>query len=137
MDLQLVMLEARNAEELNTALGALKRSLADGLLVSSDSVFRASQAQIAGAAREAGVPAIFPFYLHKDDQALMVYGPSIPAATRRMAVYVDKILKGAKPAELPIEQMSNFDLVIDARVARAMDLRIPEELFLRATEVIR
>jgi putative ABC transport system substrate-binding protein len=137
LDLRLVTLEARNAEELGTTLRALKRGVADGLLVSSDSLFRASQARIAAAARNVGLPAVFPFYLGKNDQALMVYGPSIPEATRRMAVYVDKILKGAKPAELPIEQMSNYDLIIDMRVARAMNVRIPDEILLRATEVIR
>jgi putative ABC transport system substrate-binding protein len=136
LELQLVTLEARNAEELGRTLRALKRGTADGLLVSSDSLFRASQARIAEAARNVGLPAIFPFYLDKDDQALMVYGPSIPEATRRMAVYIDKILKGARPAELPIEQMSNYDLIIDMRVARAMDLRIPEEIVMRATELI-
>jgi putative ABC transport system substrate-binding protein len=137
LNLQLVTLEARNAEELDRTLRALKRGVADGLLVSSDSLFRANQARIAEATRNVGLPAIFPFYLDKDDQVLMVYGPSIPEATRRMAVYVDKILKGAKPSDLPIEQMSNYDLIIHMRVARAMEVRVPDEILLRATEVIR
>jgi putative tryptophan/tyrosine transport system substrate-binding protein len=136
LQLQLVTLEARNAEELDGTLRALKRSFADGLIVSSDSLFRANQARIGEATRSVGLPAIFPFYL-KDDQALIVYGPSIADATRRMAVYVDKIIRGAKPADLPIEQMSTYELIIDVRVARAMDIRIPDEILLRATEVIR
>jgi len=84
-----------------------------------------------------GLPAIFPFYYDKDDKALIVYGPSTAEATRRMAVYIDKILKGVKPADLPVEQMSNYELIIDMRVARAMKIRVPEEILLRATEVIR
>lgn len=137
LDLQLVTLEARNAEELEGVLRPLKRSFADGLLVSSDSLFRANQARIAEATLSVGLPAIFPFYYDKDDKALMVYGPSTYEATRRMAVYIDKILKGVKPADLPVEQMSNYDLIIDMRVARAMKIRVPEEILLRATEVIR
>jgi putative ABC transport system substrate-binding protein len=135
--LQLVTLEARNSEELDGTLRGLKRSFADGLLVSSDSLFRANQARIAEATRKVGLPAIFPFYLDKDDKTLVVYGPSVGEATRRMAVYVDKILKGAKPADLPIEQMSNYELIIDMRVARAMEIRVPEEILVRANEVIR
>jgi putative ABC transport system substrate-binding protein len=137
LDLQLIALEAHNADELDTTLRALKRNVADGLLVSSDSLFRANQVRIAESTRNVGLPAIFPFYLDKDDQVLMVYGPSIPEATRRMAVYVDKILKGANPSDLPIEQMSNYDLIIDMRVARAIEVRVPDEILLRATEVIR
>jgi len=137
LGLQLVTLEARNSEELDGTLRGLKRSFADGLLVSSDSLFRANQARIAETTRNVGLPAIFPFYLDKDDKTLMVYGPSVGEATRRMAAYVDKILKGAKPADLPIEQMSNYELIIDMRVARAMEIRVPEEILVRANEVIR
>lgn len=137
LDLQLVTLEARSAEELEGVLRTLKRGFADGLLVSTDSLFRANQARIAEAMLNVGLPAIYPFYFDKDDKVLMVYGPSTGEATRRMAVYVDKILKGAKPADLPVEQMSNYELIIDMRVARAMKIRVPEEILLRATEVIR
>ena len=137
LELQLITLEARNAKELDGTLRALKRSVADGMVVSPDSLFRPNQARIAQATRDAGVPTIFPFYLDRNDGALMSYGPSIKEATRRMAVYVDKILKGARPSELPIEQMSTFDLIIDLRVARAMNIRVSEDLLLRANEVLR
>lgn len=136
-DLQVVTLEARNVKELDGTLRALKRNVADGMLVSPDSLFMANQARIAEATRKVGLPTIFPFYLDRDDGALMSYGPSIREATRRMAVYIDKILKGAKPSELPIEQMSKYEFIIDLRVARAMDIRVPEDLLLRADEVIR
>jgi putative ABC transport system substrate-binding protein len=107
------------------------------MLVSPDSLFRANQARIAQATRNIGLPAVFPFYLGNDDGALMSYGPSIKEGMRRVAVYVDRILKGAKPSELPIEQMSKYELIINLRVARAMGIRVSEELLLRADEVIR
>ena len=67
----------------------------------------------------------------------MSYGANGTEAARKLAVYVDKILKGAKPSELPIEQMSKYDLIIDLRVAREMGIHVPQELLLRADEVIR
>jgi putative ABC transport system substrate-binding protein len=134
LKVRVVTLDARNVKELDGTLRALKPSIADGMLVSPDSLFRANQARIAEATRKVGLPAIFPFYLDRDDGALMSYGPSIREATRRMAVYIDKILKGAKPSELPIEQMSKYELVIDLRVARTMDIRVSEDLLLRADE---
>jgi putative ABC transport system substrate-binding protein len=136
-DLNLVTMEARDVQELDGILRALRHGVADGMLVSPDSLFRANQARIAQATRKVGLPAIFPFSLDREDGALMSYGPSIREATRRMAVYVDRILKGAKPSELPIEQMSKYELIIDLRVARGMGIRVSEDLMLRADEVIR
>lgn len=136
-DLHVVTMEAHNAAELDGTLRALKRGVAGGMLVSPDSLFRANQARIAQATRKVGLPAIFPFSLNLEDGALISYGPSIREATRRMAAYVDRILKGAKPSELPIEQMSTYELIIDLRVARAMGIRVSEDLLLRADEVIR
>ena len=67
----------------------------------------------------------------------MSYGPNLTAAMGRAAVYVDKILKGTKPSELPIEQISQFEFIIDLRVARALKLDVPEALLLRADEILR
>ena len=67
----------------------------------------------------------------------MSYGPNLQQIGRLLAVYVDKVLRGAKPADLPIEQMSKYDLVIDLRVAREMGVQVPQDLLMRADEVIR
>ena len=82
-------------------------------------------------------PAIFPFKEYHNDGALMSYGPNVREAARKIAIYVDKILKGTNPSELPIEQMSKHELIIDLRVARAMGIRVPQELLQRADEVIK
>jgi putative ABC transport system substrate-binding protein len=115
----------------------MPRSATDGLLVSPDLLFVANRAEVAQAVRKGKLAAIFPYKEYHGDGVLMSYGPTPKEAARKVAVYVDTILKGAKPSELPIEQMSNYELVIDLRVARAMDIRVPQELLLRADEVIR
>ena len=97
----------------------------------------ANKATIARAVAKARLPAIFPWKNYHDDGVLMSYGPSLNEIGRHVAVYVDKILRGAKPAELPIEQMSRYRLVIDLRVAHAQGIDVPRALLLRADEVIR
>jgi putative ABC transport system substrate-binding protein len=128
---------ARNATELDTALRALPSTTTDGLLVANDLFLVVNRAKITQAVRKAKLAAIFPFKEYHDGGALMSYGPTTKEATRAVAVYVDKILKGAKPSELPIEQMSKQELIIDLGVAHAMGIRVPQDLLLRADEVIR
>lgn len=137
LGVQLMALDARNAAELDIALARIPQSGAGGVVVSAELLFLANRARIARALRETRLPAIFPATEYHDAGILMSYGPSLKAAMRRVAVYVDKILKGAKPGDLPIEQVAKVELVIDLRVARAQGLDIPEELLLRADEVIR
>ena len=137
LSLKLETLGARNADELDVTLRALPRSSADGLLVANDLFLMVNRGKITQAVRKAKLAAIFPFKEYHDGGALMSYGPTTRDAGRAVAVYVDKILKGAKPSELPIEQMSKYELIIDLGVARAMGIRVPQELLLRADEVIR
>ena len=87
--------------------------------------------------RKAKLAAIFPFKEFHDDGALMSYGADNREGAHKVAVYVDKILKGTQPSELPIEQMSKYELIIDLRVARGMGFHVPQDLLLRADEVIR
>jgi ABC-type uncharacterized transport system substrate-binding protein len=115
----------------------MPRSGSNGLLVSSDLFLLANKVKITRAVRKAKLPAIFPFKEYHEDGALMSYGPNSKEGARKMAVYVDRILKGTNPSEMPIEQMSKYDLIIDVRVARAMGIHVPQELLLRADQVIR
>ena len=82
------------------------------------------------------LPAMYPLREFPDEGGLMSYGASIPALWRRAAAFVDKILKGAKPADLPIEQPTRFELVINVRVAKALGLTVPPSLLVQADEVI-
>ena len=137
LGVQLVTLDARNTVELDAALRALQRGAADGVLVTGDILFRVNRSKVTQAVRKARLPATFPFREYHEDRALMSYGPNLRDTGRKMAVYVDKILKGAKPADLPIEQMSKYELVVDLRVARELGLDVPQELLLSADEVIK
>jgi putative ABC transport system substrate-binding protein len=137
LGLQLLKLDARNAGELDAVLRALPRSGAHAVLITGDGLFYMNRTKIAEATRKAKLPAMAPSKEYQIDGLLVSYGPSLKETARKMAAYVDKILKGAKPADLPIEQISNYELVINLRVARAMGLKVPQELLLRADEVIR
>ena len=137
LGLELVKLDASNAGELDTALRTLSRSSADGVLVTGDALFYLNKAKIASVIGKAKLPAMFPGKEYQGDGVVMSYGPSLKEAGRKIATYIDKILKGAKPAELPIEQMSKYEFVIDLRVARAQGLHVSQELLVRADEVIR
>jgi putative ABC transport system substrate-binding protein len=144
LGLKLTVLEARTRAELDVRLRAMSRSAADGLLVSNDQLFLTNRVEVTQAVRKITLPAIFPFKEYHvpfkeyhGDGALMSYGPSGIEGTRKAAAYVAKILEGAQPGNLPIEQISSFELVIDLRVAREMQIKVPQELLYRANEVIR
>ena len=99
-------------------------------------IYQASK-QIADFVVKNRVPAISPFRSFADAGGLMAYGPKFDDFRRRAALYVDKILKGAKPGDLPIEQPTTFELVINLKAAKALGLTIPQSLLLRADEVIQ
>jgi len=135
--LEMVALNARNDAEVDALVRVLPDSALDGVLVTGDLLLFSHRGKLASAIRKAGLPANFPSREWHGADVLLSYAPSIREAGRRMAVYVDQILKGARAGELPIEQLSKYELVIDLRVAHAMGLDVPEDLLLRADEVIR
>ena len=137
LGLRVETLDAKNIPEIDAALDKLRRSAVNGCLVGGDLLYLAERARISRALREARLPAVFAYVEYHEDGALMSYGPSLKATMHALAKYVDKILKGAKPAELPIEQISKYQLVIDLRVAQEIGITVPQELRLRADEVIR
>ena len=137
LGVRLVTLDARNAGELDAALRTVPRSGADGVLVAGDFLFATNERKIARTVRKAKLPAIVSWMQNPDDGLLMSYGVNLKELGRHAAIFVDKILKGAKPADLPIEQINKYELVIDLRVANEQGIKVPQELLLRADEVIR
>src|SRR5213592_4898527 len=112
------------------------RGRADALLVHSDPMFFTHRARLAELAAKARLPAIYSASEYVQAGGLMSYGPNFLYNHRRAAVYFDKILKGAKPADLPIEQPTKFELVINLKSAKALGLTIPPSLLGRADQVI-
>ena len=137
LGLQLEAFDARNAAEIDASLRAIQRSAPGAILIASDQWLLKEKARIASAIRKARIPAMFPWKEYHEDGALMSYGPDLKEIWRRAAFYVVRILKGANPAELPVEEVSKFDLVFDLRVARELKIEVPQELLYRADEVIR
>jgi len=129
-------LSASSASELNSALRGVQRSAADAFMVSSEVIFLANRAQIAQVVAKAKLPAIFPWPEYHDVGVLMSYGASLKEMGRQAAIYVDRILKGAKPGELPVEQSATFKLIINLKAAKALGITIPNKILLRADEVI-
>jgi putative ABC transport system substrate-binding protein len=135
--LDIMPVKARNVAEMDAALEALSRTPSSALLVSNDLLFLANSGKLSQAVRRGKHLAIFPFTDYHKDRVLMSYGPNSKIVTRRVASYVDRILKGAKPSELPIEQISQQELVIDLRVAHEMGVHVPDDVLLAADEVLR
>jgi putative ABC transport system substrate-binding protein len=136
--LHLQVVELRRAEELDAAFAAMPQEGADALIVGSDPVRMYSlRGRIADLAAKSRLPAMYDWREYVAAGGLMSYGPSLPDIHRRTATYVDKILKGAKPADLPVEQPVKFDLVINLKTAKALGLTIPPTLLFQADEVIK
>jgi ABC-type uncharacterized transport system substrate-binding protein len=132
---ELVPLEVKRAEDIAPAIEALKNR-ADALYVCSESFVAANRTRILILALAARLPTIYGERLHVESGGLMSYGANLPDLFRRSADYVDKILRGAKPADLPVEQPTKFDFVINLITAKALGLEIPPTLLARADEVI-
>jgi putative ABC transport system substrate-binding protein len=109
---------------------------AGDILVLRDPLFLGQRTQIAALAAKSRLPAVYGFREAAEAGGLMAYGASVPLMYRSAATYVDKILRGAKPADLPVEQPTKFELVINLKTAKALGLTIPPSLLLRADQVI-
>ena len=134
---ELHFLEVRRRKDLAGAFSSLMAWRAGGVLAMPDPVFGNELAHLSMLAAKHRVPAIYPGREFAETGGLLAYGPSFADNYRRAATYVDKILKGAKPADLPVEQPAKFDLVINLRTAWALGLTIPPSLLVRADRVIR
>ena len=130
------LLDVRKPEDIGPAFDAASNQRVDALIVAADTVTQTNRQFIALLAARHRLPAIYASREFVEAGGLMTYGVSFPDLYRRAAIYVDKIFKGAKPAELPIEQPTKIDFVINLRAAKAIGLAIPESFLLRADEVI-
>jgi len=138
LGLHLHVVELRNADELDTAFAAMAREGADALIVLSDQAqVDDLRGQIADLAAKSRLPAMYPWKMFVEARGLMAYAPSLLDMYRCAAYYVDKILKGAKPADLPVEQPTKFELVINLQTTQALGLTIPPAVLFQADEVIR
>jgi len=138
LDLYLHVVELRRADELDSAFAAITGAGADALIVLSDPALVDNLlGRIVDLAAGNRLPAMYDWKAYVDAGGLMSYGPSMPDMQRRAASYVDKILKGAKPADLPIEQPTTFNLVINLKTAKALGLTIAPTVLFQANEVIQ
>ena len=128
---------ARTIGEIDPAFSAMTRMHAEALYVFADSFFRTQRMMLLKLASKLRLPATYAARIFVDAGGLMSYGANIENQMGRAAVYVDKILKGAKPGDLPIEQPSKFEFVVNLKAAKALGITIPESILLRADEVIR
>ena len=128
--------EARGPEQFDSAFAAMARERADALLVNGTSTFLAFRASLAELAVKGRLPTMYSFRENVEAGGLMAYAVNMRDFVERAAPYVDKILKGAKPADLPVEQPTKFELVINLKTAKALGLTIPPSLLARAHQVI-
>jgi len=134
---QLEVLGARSEQEIDAAFAKLTHLRAGGLLVSSDLFLDYQREKIVGLALRYAVPTVFELRHLVDAGGLMSYGPDLVETFREMGVYTGKILRGAKPADLPVLQPTKFDLAINLKTAKAIGLNVPDTLLRRANQVIR
>lgn len=136
LNVRIVARQAANLVELDAALGAIGSSGARGLIVVPSPFAATQQEKLVRFAADKRLPTMYFVEDFVDAGGLMSYGPSVADAYRRAATYVDRILKGAKPGDLPVEQPTRFELTINLNAARALGLKIPPSLLLRADRVI-
>jgi putative tryptophan/tyrosine transport system substrate-binding protein len=136
LGLRLQPVAARDPGEIDSAFVAMTREKPDAVIVLLDSMFLDRRTRIADLSVKHRLPTVYGTGEHAEAGGLMTYGPNIPSMFRRAATYVDRILRGARPAELPVEQPTKFELIINLKTAKALGLTIPPSLLLRADQVI-
>ncbi len=129
-------LEVRNAADFDQAFAAIEKERSNAIHAFPDGITLASRARIAEFALTRHLPSVFGWKEYVEAGGLISYGPNLDASWRRIGVFVDKILKGARPADLPVEQPTKFELLINLKTAKALGLTIPPSLLLRADQVI-
>jgi putative ABC transport system substrate-binding protein len=136
LGVRLQVVEARGPEDFDRAFSDMTRARAGALAVLATPVFDSERRRLVDLAAKNRLPTVYSYRSYVEAGGLMSYGPDLADSFRRAATYVDKILKGAKPADLPVEQPSKFELVVNLKTAKALGLTIPPSLLQRADEVI-
>jgi putative ABC transport system substrate-binding protein len=136
LSIELSFVGVRTPEEIGPAFSAVSRAHAEALYVIENPLFHVHRITLAKLASKARLPTMYG-QRFDDDGGLMSYGLNFGDVFRRSAKYVDKILKGAKPGDLPVEQPTKFEFVVNLKTARALGITIPQSILLQADEVIR
>lgn len=136
VQVRILPVEARTSQEIETAFSILAKERAGGIILASDLYFRGQRRQIAELSTKYRLPAAAGVDGYAEAGGLMFYGANVSENFRRAATYVDKIVKGAKPGELPIEQPTQLELILNLKTAKAMGLAFPQSLLVRADRVI-
>jgi putative ABC transport system substrate-binding protein len=136
LGVQLQVIEVQDPKEFESGFAAMTRERADALIVLADPMFLSERNRIAYLAEKNRMPAVFNVRQYVEAGGLMAYGPSLVELFHRAATYVDKILKGAKPADLPVELPTKFELVVNLKTAKTLGLTIPQSILLQAVEVM-
>ena len=136
LGVELVFVQASKAEEVDAAFQEARTRGAEAIFVAGDPVTVQASAKIANLTLQYGWPSMYLFSQNVRDGGLMSYGPNFGELVRALARQIDKILKGAKPGDLPVEQPTQFDLVINLKTAKALGITIPDTLLAQAAEVI-
>jgi putative ABC transport system substrate-binding protein len=136
LNVQFEIVQARDNHEIEVAFATLARNKTDALMVAPDTFFASRNVQIVTLAMRHAIPAIYTVRAYVEHGGLMSYGPSVSDSYRQLAIYVARVLKGEKPADLPVVQAIKLDLVINMPTARALGIEVPPTLLARADEVI-
>jgi putative tryptophan/tyrosine transport system substrate-binding protein len=137
LDLEILSLEVRAPEDFDAAFAVITRQGADALVPLGDPLTIAQTSRIVAFAAASRLPAVYESQVAAQAGGLMAYGPNELARWRRVAYYVDRLLQGATPADLPVEQPTTFDFIVNLKTAQAMGLTIPQHVLLQATEIIQ
>jgi putative ABC transport system substrate-binding protein len=136
LGVELRIVEVATPDQIRAGFETAATGGAKALVVLPDAMFWNERARIVALAAESGLPAIYPEREYADEGGLLAYGVNVPDQWRRRATYVDKILRGTKPGDLPIEQPTTFELVVNLKTAKSLGLTIPSSILARADEVI-
>jgi putative ABC transport system substrate-binding protein len=137
LGVKLQYVDVRDPKDIETAFRAASRGRADAVLVLAGSIFNSHRTQVVELALKSRLPAVYPYPEFVEDGGLMTYSVSITDLFHRAATYVDKILKGTKPADLPVEQPTKFEFIINLKAAKQIGLTIPPSVLARADKVIK